>query len=292
MIMESVQERIRKHYPELTNQQKLAAKYILAEPKTVALQPAKVVGALSGTSETTIIRLSYALAYSGYSELQNEIRSSLLEKVPKADAIHSFRTAAVEMKGKQDLISYNMEQDVAYIRQTLGELQKNHLLQAVSSIMAAKNILVVGFRSSYAPAHWLAFTLNVVRGNAHLYNGPVDDVNYLLTQINQEWLVIALSFPRYTSETILFAKAAKERGAKIIGITDDELSPIGPVADQILKVSAPAPTALKGMTAIFSMLNILISGVVQADGEQVQQRLKEYEETSRQIYPFAEGTEV
>ncbi|TGU44087.1 MurR/RpiR family transcriptional regulator, partial [Mesorhizobium sp. M00.F.Ca.ET.186.01.1.1] len=38
--MENVQERIRKHYPELTNQQKLAAKYILAETKVVAQKPA------------------------------------------------------------------------------------------------------------------------------------------------------------------------------------------------------------------------------------------------------------
>ncbi|MED4572100.1 MurR/RpiR family transcriptional regulator [Brevibacillus agri] len=290
--MEHVQERIRKHYPELTNQQKLAAKYILAEPQIVAQKPAKVVGALSGTSETTVIRLSYALGYSGYSELQNEIRSSLLERVQKEDAISSLRAAAENLRGQDDLLSFNLEQDVAYIRQTLGGLQKEQLRHAISRIMSAKHILVVGFRSSYAPAHWLAFALNVVKGNAHLYNGPVDDANYLLTQINADWLVIALSFPRYVNETILFTKAAKERGAVVLGITDDELSPVGPIADQVLKVYAPAPTALKGMTAIFSMLNILVSGVVQADGEQVQERLRHYENTSRQIYPFVGETDM
>ncbi|GEB32985.1 MULTISPECIES: MurR/RpiR family transcriptional regulator [Brevibacillus] len=290
--MENVQERIRKHYPELTNQQKLAAKYILAETKVVAQKPAKVVGALSGTSETTVIRLSYALGYSGYSELQQEIRSSLLDKVQKENAIDSLRAAAEDLRDQDDLISFNMEQDVAYIRQTLGGLKKEQLEQAVASIMAAKHILVVGFRSSYAPANWLAFSLNVVKGNAHLYRGPVDDANYLLTQINSDWLVITLSFPRYVSETILFTKAAKERGAVVLGITDDELSPVGPIADQVLKVHAPAPTALKGMTAIFSMLSVLVSGVVQADGEQVKERLLNYENTSRQIYPFVGETDM
>lgn len=286
--METVQERIRKHFPELTNQQKLAAKYILAEPKEVALHPAKVVGVLSGTSETTIIRLSYALSYSGYSELQNEIRSSLLEKVPKENAITSFLNAAEELRGRNDLITYTMEQDVAYIRQTLEELQEGQLQQAVASIIAAKKIVVVGFRSSYSSAHWLAFNLNIVKGNAHLYNGPVDDANYLITQINRDWLVIALSFPRYISETLLFAKAAKDKGAKILAITDDELSPLGPIADQVLKVYAPSPIAIKGMTSIFSMLNVLVSGVVQADSVRVQKRIMEYEETSRQIYPFVD----
>ncbi|MGZ0050292.1 MurR/RpiR family transcriptional regulator [Brevibacillus gelatini] len=288
--MEHVQERIRKHFPTLTARQKLAAKFILAKPQIVAQKPAKVVGALSGTSETTVIRLSYALGYSGYSELQNEVRSSLLERVQKADAISSLRAAAENIRGQDDLIRFNMEQDIAYIRQTLGGLQKEQLQQAITRIMSARHILVVGFRSSYAPAHWLAFALNLVKGNVHLYKGPVDDANYLLTRIDAGWLVIALSFPRYVNETILFTKAAKERGAVVLGITDDELSPVGTIADQVLKVYAPAPTALKGMTAIFSMLNLLVNGVVQSDGKQVQERLRHYENTSRQIYPFAGET--
>ncbi|TGU67236.1 MurR/RpiR family transcriptional regulator, partial [Mesorhizobium sp. M00.F.Ca.ET.186.01.1.1] len=50
--------------------------------------------------------------------------------------------------------------------------------------------------------------------------------------------------------------------------------------------------ALKGMTAIFSMLSVLVSGVVQADGEQVKERLLNYENTSRQIYPFVGETDM
>lgn len=284
--MENALERIRKFFPNLTNQQKLAAKYMLAQPKQVALHPAKVIGALSGTSETTVIRLCYALSYTGYSELQNEIRRSLLEQVQKENTLASFRTAAEEIKDQEDLIAFNMEQDLATIRQTLGDLGKERLEKAVSAIQSAKHILVVGFRSSHAPAHWLSFALNVVRGNVHQYNGPIDDANYFLTQVNRDWLVIAFSFPRYISETILFTQAAKAKGAVILGITDDELSPIGPLSDQLLKVSTPTPTVLRGMAAIFSLLNILVSGVVQADREQVQKRLAKYEETSRQIYPF------
>lgn len=289
--MANVQERIRKMFPQLTNQQKQAAKYILEQPKQIALQSAKAAGSVSGTSETTIIRLCYALGYSGYSELQDEIRRTLLERVHKGDALASFRHAADEIKDQEDLIAFHMEQDIATIRQTLGELGKERLEEAAGAILCAKQILVVGFRSSYAPAHWLAFALNVVRGNVHLYNGPIDDANYLLTQVDPDWLVIALSFPRYISETVQFAQAAKEKGATIMAITDDELSPLGPVADQLLKVGAPTPAVLKGMAAIFSLLNTLVSAVVQADRERAQQRLAQYEETSRQIYPFVRGTD-
>lgn len=284
--MEDVHERIRKFYPQLTNQQKLAAKFILAEPKEVALNPAKVVGAMSGTSETTIIRLCYALSYSGYSELQNELRHALLDRPPQAQTLSQLRNAADELQGQTDLISFHMEQDFSSIRQTLHEMGKEKLELAVAAILAARKIVVAGFRSSYAPAHWLAFALNMVKGDVHLYKGPVDDANYLLTQLDPSCLVIAFSFPRYVHETIQFAQAAKEREAVVLGITDHELSPLGPIADQLLKVTTPAPAVIAGMAALFSLLNTLVSGVVAADREQVQKRLDQYEETGRQIYPF------
>ncbi|MEJ8545668.1 MurR/RpiR family transcriptional regulator [Brevibacillus borstelensis] len=283
--MENVNEHIRKQYHTLTNQQKLVAKLILDEPKQIALHPAKVIGSLTGTSETTVIRLCYALGYSGYTALQNEIRESLLLPGKKDKLLENYST---EQVGETDLVAYNMWQDMAFIEKTMNDLDPHQFQRAVEAIVKAKKVIVVGFRSSHGPATWLASTLNVVKGNAHLYRGQIDDANYLITEVNPKTVVIAFSFPRYTSETIIFSTAAREKGAKILAITDDELSPIGPVADVLLKATTPSPTALKGMATIFSLLNVLVSGVVQADRKHVQQRIKQYDESSRQFYPFFE----
>jgi DNA-binding MurR/RpiR family transcriptional regulator len=103
---------------------------------------------------------------------------------------------------------------------------------------------------------------------------------------DEEWLVIVLSFPRYTQETISFAKVAKEKGAKILAFSDDGLSPIGAIADQLIKVTIPTPV-LHGITTIFSVLSVLIAGVTQADRENVEERFNKYDQTSQQFYPFA-----
>lgn len=284
--MENIKERIRKHFNQLTNQQKLVAKFILEEPKQIALHPAKVIGTLTGTSETTVIRLCYALDYSGYSALQNDIRESLLQPNEKVNQLQKYRDSTEQVSDTDKLITSNMEQDIDHIRQSLGSLDHGLFEKAVDSLVKAKRIVVVGFRSSYSPATWLAYTLNIIKGHTHLYRGQIDDANYLMTQMDAKWLVVALSFPRYSQETISFAKAAKEKGAKILALTDDELSPIGPIADLLIKVKAPVPTALKGMATMFSVLNVLISGVVQADRKNVQQRIKQYDETSQQFYSF------
>ncbi len=284
--MDNVHDRIRKHYNQLTNQQKLVAKFVLDEPKQIALNPAKVIGSLTSTSETTVIRLCYALQYSGYSELQNEIRKHLLSPEKRENPVLKYHDLT-EDAGHGEF-AYTMGQDLVSIQEMMNSLDNQLLKRAVESILKAKKIIVVGFRSSYAPAHWLTFALNIVKGNATLYHGQVDDANHFISETTKDYLVIALSFPRYVQETILFAQAAKEKGAKILAISDDELSPIGPIADMLIKVNTPLPTTLKGMATMFSVLNALISGVAYADREKVQQRIRMYEETSRQFYPFVD----
>lgn len=289
--MESVHERIRKSFEQLTTQQKLVAKYMLDEPNQVALLPAKMIGANTGTSETTVIRLCYALGYSGFSELQNEIRQSLLFPVIQENVVQTFHDATYEYRDSDDVISFTMEQDMAFIQKTMNGLDRRLFDQAVHSIVKAKKVVVAGGRTSYASAYWLSFALNIVKGDTHLYRGQVDDANYLISEADEEWLMIALVFPRYLQDTVQFAKAAKEKGATIVAITDHELSPLGPFADVLLKVTTPSPATLKGMSAILTLLNALVSGVSQLDRERAQKRIKMYDKTSEQFYPFVQQTE-
>lgn len=289
--MESVHERIRKSYEQLTNQQKLVARYILDEPNQVALHPAKVIGAYSGTSETTVIRLCYSLGYSGFSELQNELRQMLLFPVIRESVVQTFHDATYEYSDSDDVISFTMEQDVAFIQKTLSGLDRHLFDLAVQSIVKAKKIIVVGGRTSFAPAYWLSFALNIVKGDTHLYRGQMDDGNQLISEVTKDWLLIALVFPRYLQDTLLFAKAAKEMGGKILVITDHELCPLGPLADVLLKVTTPPPATLRGMSAIFTLLNAVVSGVSQADRERVKKRIKRYDKTSEQFYPFVQESQ-
>ncbi|MED1951766.1 MULTISPECIES: MurR/RpiR family transcriptional regulator [Brevibacillus] len=287
-MTESVHERIRKSYEHLTNQQKLVAKYILDEPNQVALHPAKVIGTYSGTSETTVIRLCYSLGYSGFSELQNELRQMLLFPVIRENVVQTLHNTTYEFNDSDDVISFTLEQDLAFIQKTLHALDRYLFDSAIQTIVSAKKIVVVGGRSSFAPAYWLSYALNIVKGDTLLYRGQIDDANHLISEANEDWLMIALVFPRYLQDTYYFTKAAKDKGAKVLAITDHELSPIGPLADVLLKVTTPSPTTLRGMSSIFTLLNAVVSGVSQLDRERVKKRIQKYDKTSEQFYPFVQ----
>ncbi len=284
--MEQYQERIRKKYNMFTKRQKVVAKHFIDFPKEVAFQTAKQIGQACGASETTVIRLCYILEYSGFSELQKEIQSSILEDTSSTNPIENFRETSHTLKDT-NLIQYVIEQDNAYVKATLEDIDFKQYQMAVEKLISADNRIVLGFRSSYGPASWFMFALNIVVGNTTQYRGEIEDSNYLLSRVSKDTVVVAISFPRYVRETLSFVKAAKEKGACIIAITDDRLSPIGQYADILFRVIAPTPIPLKGITPTFSLLNLLVTSIAASDNPIVHKHMAGYDQHSSENYVYA-----
>ncbi|WP_376785292.1 MurR/RpiR family transcriptional regulator, partial [Siminovitchia terrae] len=71
-------DKIKLKYHTLSSGHKKVGKYVLDQPQEVAMKSASQLGKVIGVSETTVIRFCYALEYSGYSELQIEVRKYLI----------------------------------------------------------------------------------------------------------------------------------------------------------------------------------------------------------------------
>jgi DNA-binding MurR/RpiR family transcriptional regulator len=282
--MKILSQKIRSHYPQLTKRQQIVAKYMSEHAEKIVVHTAKELGEITGTSETTVIRLCYTLGFSGYSELQKMMRETVLEQ--RKSPLNKYRSATGALANDQQLAKHTILEDAAYLEKLAESIDEESMQAIIKKIIESENRFVVGFRSSHAPASWLAFSMNVVLGKTHLYRGDTEDAIYLLSQVTDNTLVIAFSLPRYAAETVAFVKAAKKKGAAILAITDNELSPVGIYADYLLKVETPAPSALKGMPVIFSLLNVLVNGIAVAEWEGVQNRLQEYETISQDFFPF------
>lgn len=282
--MEKVNELIRTHFKGLTNGQKLVAEYIINNPRQIVFCTAKEIGELSKTSETTVIRFCYKVGYTGYSQLQKAVQMSLIEA--NEDPIVKYREEINALEGRDNMVKRVMEQDIAFIEETLGNLSDKLYEKVITHLVEAKKRFVVGFRSSYGPASWFAFSLNIVRGDTFQYRGAIDDSTFHLSLMDEDSMVIAMSFPRYVQETLSFVSAAKKRGARILVITDNELAPLSEYADLLISIKAPTPIGLKGMPTIFSVLNVLISGVAYSRKEEVRHHISHYEETRRELFPI------
>ena len=69
---------------------------------------------------------------------------------------------------------------------------------------------------------------------------------------------MAITFPRYSTRTIDAVSIAKAKGAKVIAITDGQLSPITKPADYCLMAQSNMASFVDSLVAPLSLVNAII----------------------------------
>ncbi|MGI6126259.1 MAG: MurR/RpiR family transcriptional regulator [Planifilum sp.] len=274
--MSGLEERIRHYFHHLTNGQKRVAKYLLDHPEELAVRSAAEIGKAAGVSETTVIRFCHALEYNGYADLQKQIRRGLIQ--PKS-SLEQYRASKQNLAEQPHFYAQVMKKDVTNLERTIAQIREEDLNLAARRIAEARRVVVVGMRTSHAAAHWLSFTLNLVRGNTRLYRPDTDDILEMTVDTDPGDVWIAISLHRYAKATIHIAETIRRKGVFVIGLTDSPVSPLAAVSHVTLTTGSSPGSTIDAAPMLFSLMNALVSGVVIRDRERFEQRRAAYDST-------------
>ncbi|PEJ53605.1 MULTISPECIES: MurR/RpiR family transcriptional regulator [unclassified Bacillus (in: firmicutes)] len=272
--MEELKQKVQDEFDNFSKGLKKVAKYFLANPEDFAMDSGVQVGQKINVSETTVIRFCHALGYSGFSALQKDIQTRLLNRKSTLVEYHSMKN---KMDMDRDFSKKMMHKDAELILQTAEGLNEEEFNLAVERLSQSEKILVSGTRSSHAMAHWFSFALELIRGNVRMFRPDTDDIVLRIGEMNENSTFVAFSFHRYALETINMAREAKLRGAFVISFTDSEVAPIREYTDVLFTVQLPIKSTLDVSPAVFSLMNSLLGGVVVKNSDQFMKRTKAYE---------------
>ncbi len=86
-----------------------------------------------------------------------------------------------------------------------------------------------------------------------------------LMGIGPDDLLIAITFPRYASDVVQLVRYARDRGARVVALTDSPAAPIAPLADRVLFAPADHPTLSSSMVAAVAIAEALVAAVMLSD---------------------------
>jgi DNA-binding MurR/RpiR family transcriptional regulator len=92
-----------------------------------------------------------------------------------------------------------------------------------------------------------------------------------LIRIKESDVLIVISYPRYSKNTIEATKYVKERNAKIIAITDTEASPIYSLADVSLLAMSNMVSFVDSLVVPLCMVNNLIVNISLQEKEEIKE---------------------
>lgn len=287
-MAENFNRKIEDIYNSLSKGHKKIADYITNNYEKASFMTAASLGKSVGVSESTVVRFASNIGFDGYPELQNylqEMVKSHLTSVQRMDV------AASRFEG-DDMLDNAFAADIEMIKATRDGISRDAFEKSADAINNARKIYILGVRSSAALASFAAFYFRFLYENVVLVDtSATSEIFEQMFHIGSEDVCIAISFPRYSTQTVKALNFAKDRGATIISITDGELSPIAQLATHLLVAKSSMVSFVDSLVAPLSLINALVAAAARKKQDDVYNDFRELEKIWDEYHVYRTGGE-
>ena len=131
---------------------------------------------------------------------------------------------------------------------------------AVDLIAHASVVHVAGFRRAFPISAYLAYSLQQLGKHVQFIDGVGGLSRPQANTIDDNDLLIAVSFHPYAPETVELTEIAARKGAKILSISDSRVSPISKAANIALLVHDSEVRSFRSLAASMCLAQAVVIG--------------------------------
>ena len=274
----TIAERLRMKSSDLTAAERKLMSALFANYPMAGLASMSDFAHQAGVSTPSALRLSKKLGFSGFPAFQQALRSELSAQLqnpiakhdrwsaaaPDAHILNRFATAAMEnLSGSLKLMDHRSFDSVV------------HLLDD-----RKRRITIAGGRITHALAAYFTTHLKMARPHVGLLPAAPSHWPQALLDMDGHDTVIIFDIRRYDARMLEFAASARERGAKVVLITDQWISPIAKIAMHSLPLRIEAPSSWDSSIVLLFMAEALVAATVNASWPETQARIRDLESLS------------
>jgi DNA-binding MurR/RpiR family transcriptional regulator len=261
---------------ELSPAERKVARALLSNYPSAGLESAARLAKIAGTSTPTVLRLLNRLGIGSYPDFQALLRdevahymSSPVNRTERERGLHD----------EKSLLSQAIRERIALVKALETQVPPSEFARAVRALAdRPKRVVVSGGYFTRYLAMLLARQLDQVIDNVDFLAEPLSHDLSKYLSLAKGSVAIVLDFRRYELAAVTAAQFAKARGATVIVITDQGLSPATSSADIVLPVVVDG-IPFDSDAGLLVLLEALVEAVLLASGDRGIERMKEWEKS-------------
>ncbi len=274
--------------PQFSKGQRLIARYIMQSYDKAAFMTANKLGKTVGVSESTVVRFAVDLGFDGYPSMQKAMQKMVLNRLTSVQRLE----VASDRIGDQDVVCMVLQSDMEKLRQTAETESREEFQAAVDAVLRAKRIYIIGVRSVAPLANFLGYYLNYMFNNVRTVTASgTSEMFENIVGITSQDVVIAFSFPRYSTATVRAVQYCRSTGATVVAITDNAESPLSQSADHVICAKSDMVSLVDSLVAPLSVVNALIVAIASRREKEVHRTFETLEHIWDQYHVYEKRTE-
>lgn len=228
-------EIIEQKYENLTRKQKQIADYMRNHAADMCFMTLKELSERVEVSEMTVLKLCGLLDFGSYNEIKQAFRDLQGTRPLEGDRPSKAYLTEGLPEDMTDIFGQVCREEMEGVMDFLRGFNSDEYRKAARMICRAKGVLLLGSGVSVQMAGYLRSRL-VQCGVACLCFDArrEEEVQAALHMINEDLLVMPMSFPEYPQLVNRIVRYAKEKGAALLGVTDSTRAELAAMCDMCL----------------------------------------------------------
>ncbi|MBL4588632.1 MAG: MurR/RpiR family transcriptional regulator [Alphaproteobacteria bacterium] len=251
-------------FDRLSNQLKKISQFVLENPNDTALKTTANLAQQIGVQPSSLIRFAQALDYDGFSEVQAIFKERLVKQLPGASENYSERIQGLrkeqsgENKQSLNFLDKFIDINCSALEHLGKDISPNDLEKAIELIKAAESVYILGQRRSFPAAAYMYYGMSQLSIRSYLIDSVGGLLKEQISQLGKNDVLIAITFPKYSENSLSAIRIARERGATIISITDSPISPVVLESDICFYTDVATISGFRSFSATMCLAQTLV----------------------------------
>jgi len=258
-------EAVKADFSKLSKQLKTIARHVELNRERLALDGIQEVANQCGVQPSAVIRFAKHFGFSGYSEMQTLFRARAEQQLaPNGDYHHRLRDAIrtqVDPLSATGIAREIISSSITSLEALRDKVIDSRFEEAVNILVKAKSLWISASRRSFPVGAYLTYSFQHTERPIHWLNGVGHMQLGQARAFKKGDVLLAVSFEPYANETLQIIKIAKDRGARVIVISDSLISLLAEHADIILPVQDGTTFGFRSLTSTLALAQSLFLAV-------------------------------
>jgi DNA-binding MurR/RpiR family transcriptional regulator len=248
------QDRIEAAVEEASPSLGRVGRWMSAHPIRTLSHSAEEIASVTGTSVAAVNRFARAAGFEGFTHLKAALGEELQSTVAPLGKLRPPKTRAAKAKAPAAIDPEGLKRALA----------ASGIQRAAGRLLKARQVLLLGLGTSTYLAGYASHVLTpyLARVWTVAGEGGTEEAARRLARCGRGDVLVAISLPRYSRDTVRLAAFARERGAHVIAITDTPEAPLASAADAVLTAPSEHPVMPSSAVGALALIEALAVAVM------------------------------